>query len=180
MMIAHGRDIPSTIVTSAHQGNKTIILDDAIAITDDQAVTHRLCCCTTNFSSSSSLFAISFISSSHLTASVPIDLLAISGQHVLNNWYDWNIGSLCGKKGHWSAICRIRVDWRMGDPINGVGYHGQGGQSSHSSGFCHSYRRSDGAGFHIIEGTPESDGTERLVGSQRIEKALQKTRQNYT
>ena len=77
-MMACERDILSAIAISAHRVNKAITLDDAMAVTDDKAVTQGLTGGTRSFTGGGTLSSVLFTSSSHPTAPAPMVLSAIT------------------------------------------------------------------------------------------------------
>ena len=140
----------SAITISAHQGNRTITLDDAIAVTDDQAVTHGLTGRTTAVSSSSISSTILFTSSSLPTASVPRDLSAITWQGTSHNWRNQNICARCGGKGHWSASSCTKPDWKMGDPVTGYREPDKG--NNPLGRFSHRHGQHENGGYNPLDG----------------------------
>lgn len=156
-MTARERDILSAIAISAHRSNKTITLDDAMAVTDDQAVTQGLTGGTTSIGTTSTPAPLPFTSSSHPTAPAPMDLSAITGRYISSNRRDRNICTRCGGKGHWSASCGTKPDWKAGDPVNG--YRARGGQGHRSGGFARGRGRSHGGSYNIVDGYEETEAT---------------------
>jgi len=90
-MTACERGIPRATAISAHRINKTITLDDVMAVTDDQAVTQGLPGGTSSFTDGGTLSSVPFIFSNHLTGPAPMDLSAISGQGFGPNRRDQNV-----------------------------------------------------------------------------------------
>ena len=148
-MTARERDILSAIAISAHRSKKTITLDDAMAVTDDQAVTQGLTGGTTSISGTSTPALLPFTSSSHPTAPAPMDLSAITGRYIGGNRHDRNVCTRCGGKGHWSASCGTKPDWKSGDSVNGY----------RVGGFSRGQSRPQGGSYNMIDGYDETEPT---------------------
>jgi len=154
-MTACEKDILSAIAISAHRGNKTITLDDAMAVTDDQAVTQGLTGGTTSFNSGSTPFTVPFKSSSHPTAPAPMDLSMITGHGVSGNRRDRNVCTRCGGKGHWSASCGTKPDWKMGDPV--TGYRERGERNNRMGRFSRRRCRYESGVYNTVDGYDERE-----------------------
>ena len=152
-MSTRERDILSAIAISAHRSNKVITLDDAMAVTDDQAVTHSLAVGGTGTSNITPLTP-TFTSSSHPTAPAPMDLSVMASNPIPGTRRDRNICSRCGGRGHWSASCGTRPDWKEGDPVSG--YRGRSGVSRGPRSFGERRRGRSGA-VHMLEEDVEGD-----------------------
>ena len=148
-MTACEKDILSAIAISAQRSNKTIILNDAMAVTDDQAVTQGLTGGTTLVGVTGTPPLIPFTLSSHPIAPAPMDLSAITGRDFPGNRHDRNIGTRCWGRGHWSGSSGTRPDWKPGDPVNGYRWHG--GQRRRMGGFSRRPGPLDSGNFHIVE-----------------------------
>ena len=155
-MTARERDILSAIAISAHRSHKVITLDDAMTVTDDQAVTHGLASSNIGTANIASVTPV-FTSSSHLTAPAPMDLSAISAQPAPGMRRDRNVCSRCGGRGHWSASCGTKPDWRAGDPVSGVRGRGSGGRGPRT--FRGRFRPGQG-GLHVIEDSMDDGAAE--------------------
>ena len=152
-MTARERDILSAIAISAHRSHKVITLDDTMAVTDDQAVTHGL---TVGGMGPSNIMPITptFTSSSHPTAPVPMDLSVITSNSVPGGRRDWNICARCGGKGHWSASCGTKPDWKEDDPVSR--YRKRSGVSRGAKSFGGRRKGTSGA-FHLLEETLDGE-----------------------
>ena len=161
-MMAHERDILSAIAISMHQSKKTITLDNAIAVTDDQAVTQGLTGGTTSIGNTSTPALLPFTSCSNPTAPAPMDLSAITGRYIVGNRCDRNACTRCGGKGHWSASCGTKPDWKTGDPVNR--YRTRGGQSHHVGGFSRGQSRPQHGCYIMVDGYDETEPTGVVEG----------------
>ena len=146
-MTTRERDILSAIAISAHRSHKIITLDDGMTVTDDQGVTHGLAVGSTGANNVMPI-APAFTSSSHPTSPAPMDLSVMTGNSIPGARRDRNIGSRCGGKGHWSASCSTKPDWKEGDPVSG--YRGRSGVSRGVKSFGVRRRGASGA-FHVLE-----------------------------
>jgi len=97
-----------------------------------------------------------FTSSSHPTAPAPMDLSVISSHAIPGIRRDRNICSHCGGKGHWSASCGTKPDWKEGDPVSG--YRGRGG-TSHGMRSFGARRRGRTGAFHMFEEVVDEDAS---------------------
>ena len=147
-MTTRERDILSPITISAHRSHKIITLDDGMTVTDDQGVTHGLAVRSTGARNVMPI-AAAFTTSSHPTAPAPIYLSVVTGNSIPGARRDRNICSRCGGKGHWSALCGTKLDWKEGDPVSG--YRGRSGVSRGVKSFEGRPRGASGA-FHVLEG----------------------------
>lgn len=150
-MTARERDILSAIAISAHRNHKVVTLDAAMAVTDDQAVTHGLTVGGTGAGNVAPITPV-FTSSSHPTAPAPMDLSVMASNPILGTRRDRNVCSRCGGRGHWSASCGTKPDWREGDPVSGN--RGRGGTSRGARSFGERRRGGMGA-FHLLEESME-------------------------
>jgi len=70
---------------------------------------------------------------------------------------DRNVCSRCGGRGHWSASCGTKPDWREGDPVSGVRGRASGGRWPRT--FSGRFRPSQG-GLHVIQDTMDDGAAE--------------------
>ncbi|PUU72667.1 hypothetical protein B9Z19DRAFT_1137040 [Tuber borchii] len=109
---------------------------------------------------------------SNPTAPAPIDLSVITSYTVAGTRRDRNVCTRCGGKGHWSASCRTKPEWKEGDPVSG--YRGRGGTSRGTRSFGARRRGGTGALHLMREGVVDSgiavDGADTaddgIAGSQ--------------
>ncbi|PUU74637.1 hypothetical protein B9Z19DRAFT_1132958 [Tuber borchii] len=174
-MTARERDILSAIAISAYRDHKVITLDDAMAITDDQAVIYSLTV-GSRVAGNSVPIIQAFTSFSHPTAPAPIDLSVITSYPVAGTRRDRNVCTRCGGKGHWLASCGTKPEWKEGDPVSG--YRGRGGTSRGTRTFGARRRGGTGALHLMGEGVGDSgiavDGVDTaddgIAGSQELPK----------
>jgi len=154
-MTARERDILSAITISAHRSNKTMTLDDAMVVKDDQVVTQGLTGGTTSGGNTSTPAVLPFASSSHPTAPALMALSAFTGRSTSGNRRDQNICTRCAGKGHWSISCGTKPDWKVGQLVNG--YHWHGGQGHHRGGFSRGQGSPHGGSFNMVDGYDETE-----------------------
>jgi hypothetical protein len=150
----------------AHKNNETLTLHDAMGVVENYQVRNRSMatgCTSSATPAATGLELVPFTSSSHPTATAPMDLSWMETHRVQAmqqrgtrrvrfNGMDRDTCARCGGKGHWSSSCPTPRGWKEGMAI----VHRNSGSGGRG-------RPSDsGPNFNNVEGAKEKEEEEDL------------------